>query len=124
MDRALHLWGQPLPAGDAALEAFRGVDADPLDVNAEPTAFAVRIGGRLVGPLATPLGELAPTGREVEVAGMDIFVVDEDADRVIGVWAIADDLGLLLQADAMTLAPTSSGVISSPRRGRRRAGGS
>ena len=66
-------------------------------------AFAFRLAGRHTGPLATPLGVVAPSGREVEMAGMDIFVVDEDADRVIGVWAVADFLGLLVQAGAVDL---------------------
>jgi SnoaL-like polyketide cyclase len=64
-------------------------------------AFAFRITGRHVGPLETPLGEIAATGRELHVDGMDIFLVDDEADRVIGVWAIADFLGLLMQAGAV-----------------------
>ena len=138
IDRALALWSEPLPSGDAALEAFRAVYADPLMVNGTPTAlmvlveraqmmqaafeglrhtvleqfeapgrlaFAFRISGRLVGPLVTPLGELTPTGAEVEVAGMDIFVVEED--RVTAVWALADYLTLLKDAGAVSLLPPS-----------------
>ena len=33
--------------------------------------------------------------------GMDIFVVDDEAERVTGVWAIADFLDLLMQAGAI-----------------------
>src|SRR4051794_6199212 len=62
-------------------------------------AFAFRISGRLVGPLVTPLGELPPTGAEVEVAGMDIFVINEN--RVTSVWALADYLTLLMEAGAV-----------------------
>jgi hypothetical protein len=135
IERALQLWGQPLPPGDAAVEAFRAVYADPVLVNGSPTAvsvlvdrarmmqaafedlghtvleqleapgrlaFAFRISGRLVGPLATPLGELAPTGSRVEVVGMDIFVLDEEADRVAAIWALADYLSLLLEAGAVS----------------------
>ena len=58
-------------------------------------AFAFRITGRHVGPLVTPLGTVPATGRPVEVAGMDIFEVDETLDRVTGVWAIADHARLL-----------------------------
>jgi hypothetical protein len=123
VDRALHLWSEPLPEGDAALDLFRCVYADPLEVNGESTAltvlvdrarmmhhaldglrlqinerfampgrqaFAFRITGRHVGPLATPLGEIAATGRELHLDGMDIFLVDDRADRIIGVCAIAD----------------------------------
>ena len=135
MARALRLWGQPLPDGDAALEAFRAVYDDPVRVNGTATplrvlverarmmqaafddlrhtiletvespgrvAFAFRIAGRHVGPLETPLGLLAPTGLDVDVAGMDIFVVDEERDRVTDVWALADHLSLLLAAGAVT----------------------
>jgi hypothetical protein len=69
-------------------------------------AFAFRISGRHVGPLVTPLGEIAATGRVIEVAGMDIFLVDDDADRVTGVWAVADYLGLLMQAGVVQLLAT------------------
>lgn len=132
--RALELWGRPLAAGDAALEAFRGVYDDPVTVNGASTplqvlvdrarmmqaafadlrhtvlesveapgrrAFAFRLSGRLVGPLETPLGVLAPTGHAVEIAGQDLFVVDEQRDRVTAVWAQADHLSLLLAAGAV-----------------------
>ena len=134
VDRALCLWSEPLPEGDAAVAAFRTVYSDPLDVNGESTAlqvlvdrarrlqrafqgtrhrikewfeapgrqaFAFQITGRHVGPLETPLGEIAPTGRELKLEGMDIFVVDDEADRVTGVWAIADFLDLLIQAGVL-----------------------
>jgi hypothetical protein len=145
IDRALALWGRPLPPGDAALEAFRAVYTDPVQVNGTPTAlsvlveraqmmqaafdglrhtvleefeapgrvaFAFRISGRLVGPLTTPLGELAPTGGDVEVAGMDIFVVDEARDRVSGVWALADYLTLLVEAGAVSPWASRAPVLS------------
>jgi hypothetical protein len=138
VERALRLWGGPLPEGDAALAAFRTVYTDPVEVNGATTAlqtlvdrarmlqralhgtshrieervdapgrqaFAFQITGRHVGPLTTPLGEIAATGRQLTLEGMDIFVVDEQADRVTGVWAVADYLGLLVQAGV--LAPDS-----------------
>ena len=71
-------------------------------------AFAFRITGRHVGPLQTPLGEIAATGREVTLDGMDIFVVDDEAVRVTGVWAIADFLDLLMQAGAVERAARST----------------
>jgi hypothetical protein len=128
VDRALRLWGGPLPEGDAALAAFRTVYTDPLEVNGVPTAlqtlvdrarmlqralhgmshrikerveapgrqaFAFQIVGRHVGPLTTPLGEVAATDRELRLDGMDIFLVDDGSDRVTGVWAVADYLDLL-----------------------------
>lgn len=68
-------------------------------------AFAFRIIGRHVGPIATPLGTIEASGADVEIAGMDIFVIDEEADRVRAVWALADYLGLLIQASAVALKP-------------------
>jgi SnoaL-like polyketide cyclase len=64
-------------------------------------AFAFQITGRHVGPLETPLGEVAATGREMTLDGIDIFLVDDEADRVTGVWAIADLLALVIQAGAL-----------------------
>jgi hypothetical protein len=61
-------------------------------------AFAFQFSGRHVGALETPLGEIPATGRELTMRGMDIFVVDDEADRVTGVWAIADLLDVLIQA--------------------------
>src|SRR4051794_39458222 len=109
LERALRLWGEPLPDGPAALALFREVYADPLPVNGEVTevqvlldrarmlqgafeglrhtvhehlvtpgrqAFAFELSGRHTGPLTTPLGVLAPTGREITVTGLDVFLVD------------------------------------------------
>jgi hypothetical protein len=134
VDRALRLWTEPIPEGDAAVAAFRTVYTDPLDVNGESTAlqvvvdrarmlqgalqgirheikerieapgrraFAFQITGRHVGALETPLGEIPATGRELTMKGMDIFIVDDEADRVTGVWAIADLLDVLIQADVL-----------------------
>ena len=39
-DRALDLWSAPLPEGDAAIELFRGVYADPVPINGVPTSVA------------------------------------------------------------------------------------
>jgi hypothetical protein len=64
-------------------------------------AFAFQITGRHIGPLETPLGPIEATGRELTLHGMDIFLVDDDADRVTGVWALADMLDLLIQAGAV-----------------------
>jgi hypothetical protein len=71
-------------------------------------AFAFQITARHVGPLETPLGQIAATGRRLRLDGMDIFVVDDAAERVTGVFAIADFLDLLLQAGALARATTST----------------
>jgi hypothetical protein len=65
------------------------------------SAFAFWLSGRHVGPLRTPLGEVAPTGRRLEVLTMDIFMLT--GDLVSGVWAVSDELGRLVQADAVAL---------------------
>ena len=142
LERALRLWCEPLPEGDAAVAAFRAVYSDPLDVNGESTAlqavvdrarmlqgafegmrhhikerfaapgreaFAFQLTGRHVGPLETPLGAIAATGRELTLDGMDIFVVDEEAQLVTGVWAIADLLDVLIQA-GVELTPASGAM--------------
>jgi len=84
--------------------ALEGVRVDIQEQFAAPGrhAFAFQMSGRHVRPLVTPLGEVVPSGAEVSWAGLDIFIVDEE-DRVTGVWAIADLLTLLMQADAVAL---------------------
>lgn len=74
---------------------------DALVVTPERRAFAFRITGRHAGSLVTPLGSVPATDRPLEVAGMDIFEVDEDADRVTRIWAIADYAGLLASLDVV-----------------------
>jgi predicted ester cyclase len=68
------------------------------------SAFAFRLSGRHIGPLTTPLGEVAPTGQQLTVLGMDIFTITDD--RVTEVWAVADYLSLLMQAGAASLVRT------------------
>ncbi len=64
-------------------------------------AFAFTITGRHSGPLTTPIGEITGSGVAVSVTGLDIFVVDEEADRVTAIWAVADWLALLVQTGAV-----------------------
>jgi predicted ester cyclase len=134
VERALTLWTDPLPEGDAGLAAFRAIYAEPLEVNGATTplsalverarmlqaafgrlqhqvlqevdggehvAFAFRLTGHHLGPLETPLGTVAPTGRRLEVQGMDIFELC--LGRIHAVWAVSDHLDLLVQAGAVTL---------------------
>ena len=62
-------------------------------------AFLMR--GRHVGPYASPLGTIPPTGREIEVRTIDVLTVEDGL--VSAIWVVADDLGLLTQLDAITL---------------------
>jgi len=84
--------------------AFEGLQHEILERfdTAERTAFAFRLSGRHLGRLTTPLGDVAPTGRLLDVLGMDIFAIRND--RVFAVWAVADYLGLLMRAEAVALA--------------------
>jgi hypothetical protein len=83
--------------------AFDGLHHTILERFEAPgrAAFAFRIAGRHVGPLTTPLGELAPTGLSLEIPGMDIFLITDGL--VTGVWAMADYLSLLMQAAAVAM---------------------
>ena len=65
-------------------------------------AFAFRLYGRHVGPLVTPVGDLAATGQELEMRGMDIFEVDNDL--IVAVWAVADWLTSLSAVANVSLA--------------------
>lgn len=51
--------------------------------------------GRHVGPLALPLGEVAPTGRRVEVR--TIHVLSISGGRISAVQVVPDYLGLAMQ---------------------------
>ncbi|MET9023497.1 ester cyclase [Actinopolymorpha sp. NPDC004070] len=64
-------------------------------------ALAVRMRGRHVGALATPLGPVAPTGRMVEIRVIDLLTVS--GGRVTAVTTLSDELGLLRQLDAVAL---------------------
>jgi SnoaL-like polyketide cyclase len=62
-------------------------------------AFLMR--GRHVGPYASALGTVPPTGQEIQVRTIDVLTLD--AGLVSAIWVVADDLGLLTQLDAVTL---------------------
>ena len=62
-------------------------------------AFVMR--GRHVGPYASALGTVAPTGRDIAVRTIDVLRVTGGLVTAISV--VADDLGLLRQLDAARL---------------------
>jgi predicted ester cyclase len=64
-------------------------------VTPDRVAIAFTISGRHVGTLATPLGELSATHRDVAVTGLDIFELEQGPGRVTAVWAVADWPALL-----------------------------
>ena len=57
--------------------------------------------GRHVGPLETPLGEISPTGREVEVRVIDVLSITNG--RISAIQVIPDNLGLVMQLGAVRL---------------------
>jgi predicted ester cyclase len=59
-------------------------------------AFALRLVGDHIGPLATPRGLLAATGNQLELTIIDIFQIEND--RVTAVWSLADYPALFPQA--------------------------
>jgi SnoaL-like polyketide cyclase len=84
--------------------AFDQLDMHIVDAMETPDrvvmAFLMR--GRHVGPFHSPLGVVAPTQREIEVRTIDVLTVT--AGVVSAIWVVADDLGLLRQLGAVTLA--------------------
>jgi ketosteroid isomerase-like protein len=58
--------------------------------------------GRHVGSLSTPLGEISPTGREVEVRVIDVLSVTDG--RISAIQVVPDNLGLAMQLGAVELA--------------------
>jgi ketosteroid isomerase-like protein len=63
--------------------------------------IAFRLRGTHTGPLATPLGELAPTGRDFAVRVIDILTVTDG--RISEVTMVADELTQLTTLGALTL---------------------
>lgn len=58
--------------------------------------------GRHVGPLATPLGDVAPTGRLVERQIIDVLTFE--GARISDIRMVGDELGLLVRLGAVRLA--------------------
>jgi predicted ester cyclase len=55
--------------------------------------------GRHVGPLETPLGEISPTGREVEMRVIDVLSITDG--RISAIQVVPDNLGLAMQLGAV-----------------------
>jgi predicted ester cyclase len=84
-------------------QAFDQLGMDILDTVETPdrvvVAFEMR--GRHIGPYASPLGTVAPTGRGIAVRTIDVLTIA--GGLVTAIWVVADDLGLLRQLDAARL---------------------
>jgi hypothetical protein len=103
--------GSPIPVAELVDRArrlhaaFEGLQLETLArVDApEHIAIAHRHRGRHVGPLATPLGDVAASGRMLESLAIDILTIEDDL--VTEIWVVGDELGRLLQLDAVALTP-------------------
>lgn len=101
--------GVPLSAADlvARARSLHRTWASPqwelLDVVEGPgrVAVAFRLRGRQEGPLPTPLGTVAPTGRVAEQRVVDVLTITDGL--ITGVWVVADELGTLAQLGAVAL---------------------
>lgn len=85
----------------AVHRTFDRRDNEILDVvqDNDRVAVAFRMSGRQVGPLATTLGPLPPSGRRLELRVIDILTLTNG--RVSKIWMVADELGALVAADAV-----------------------
>jgi predicted ester cyclase len=85
----------------AVQRTFDRRDNEILEVvqDEDRVAVAFRMSGRQVGPLATTLGPLPPSGQRVELRVIDIFTLTDS--KVSTIWMVADELGALVAADAV-----------------------
>lgn len=101
--------GTPLSAGDLVARArtmhraFTGLDRTVVRRIDSPGSITAVffLHGRHTGPLRTPLGEVAPSGREVRIRTVDVLTVADG--KVTEVWVNSDELGMLLGLDALAL---------------------
>jgi predicted ester cyclase len=91
-------------SGRALQRAFADLSVEIIDEVEAPNRLVVVFWqrGRHVGPLVLPLGEIAPTGRHVEVRTIDVLSIS--ADRISAVQVVPDNLGLAMQLGAVALA--------------------
>jgi len=85
-------------------QAFDQLGMDILDTVETPDRVVVAfvMHGRHVGPYASTLGIVAPTGRDIAVRTIDVFAIT--GGLITAIYVVADDLGLLRQLDAARLA--------------------
>ena len=85
----------------AVHRTFDRRDNEILEVvqDGDKVAVAFRMSGQQVGPLATTLGPLPPTGGRLELRVIDILTLTDG--RVSKIWMVADELGALVAVDAV-----------------------
>ena len=83
--------------------AYSDLRHELLDVAVAPGRLVVAflMHGTHTGPLPTPLGTVAPTGREVAIRTIDVLTIVED--RIAAVCVVGDELGTLVRLGAVQL---------------------
>lgn len=90
------------PAGvaklhDALLPAFPDMELPLEDFVAEGDKVLVRL--RVKATHKGPFGDMAPTGRRIDIGVLDLFKIREDV--LVEHWALLDNLGMLRQLGAL-----------------------
>ena len=90
------------PAGvaqlhDALLPAFPDMQLPLQDFVAEGEKVLVRL--RVQGTHTGAFGDLAATGRQIDIGVLDLFQIRDDV--LIAHWALLDNLGMLKQLGAL-----------------------
>jgi len=87
----------------AVQRAFADLSVEVIDEVEAPGRLVIVFWqrGRHVGPLALPLGQIPPTGRQVEVRTIDVLSIS--GDRISAVQVMPDNLGLAMQLGAVAL---------------------
>jgi hypothetical protein len=88
-------------ATQAAFADLQAVLLAQVDTATHST-IVFRMRGRHVGPLVTPLGPVAPTGKVVERQIIDVLALRDGLIHEL--WVVSDDLGALVQMAALKLA--------------------
>jgi hypothetical protein len=96
--------GTPMPVADLVARArslhraFTDHVIEVVDRVVAPGKLTVafRHTARHTGPWATPLGEIAATGRTVTGLGIDVLSLDA-AGRIGAIWVLADELQRIMQ---------------------------
>jgi predicted ester cyclase len=93
-------------------QALAQPDRQLLAVVDDGTAVAVafRMSGLHVGPLDTPAGRVAPTGRRLEFSVMDVLTLTDGL--ISGIWMVADWLTPLAALGAVRLSPDVGAATS------------
>jgi predicted ester cyclase len=82
---------------DALLPAFPDMQLPLLDFVAEADKVLVRL--RVQGTHTGPFGDMAPTGKKIDIAVLDLFQFKDGV--LVEHWALLDNLGMLKQLGAL-----------------------